>query len=298
MNPSQDKMHDEYLAGFVLGELTEEELKVIEGLSEADRSRVLNELERVSASITLASDNTDEPMPERLRRSIVEYGRTYVTEMKSVSTERTIRQGVDPTFRWREAVAWAACIAASVMALFFWQKTRVATEVPTLAPLTRESLMASASDLIQTPWTDGKTPWADRVTGDVVWSNSMQKGFMKFVGMPINDPTVEQYQLWIIDPSRDDEPIDGGVFDISSEGESIVAIQAKLPVNRPTAFAITIEKPGGVVVSTQERLPLIAPVKPPKQQRWTFRAWRSFPLAISTWRTTDGYFSGQHASPL
>jgi anti-sigma-K factor RskA len=271
MNPSQDKMHDEYLAGFVLGELTEEELKVIEGLSEADRSRVLNELERVSASITLASDNTGEPMPERLRRSIVEYGRSYVTEMKSVS----IRQAEDPTFRWREAVAWAACIAASVMALFFWQKTRVATEAPTLAPLTRESLMASASDLIQTPWTDGKTPWAGRVTGDVVWSNSMQKGFMKFVGMPINDPTVEQYQLWIIDPSRDDEPIDGGVFDISSEGESIVAIHAKLPVNRPTAFAITIEKPGGVVVSTQERLPLIAPVKPPKQQRWTFRKWRS-----------------------
>ncbi len=68
---------------------------------------------------------------------------------------------------------------------------------------------------------------------------------MRFVDLPINDPEVEQYQLWIIDPSRDDEPIDGGVFNITSPGESIVAVQAKLPVNRPTAFAVTIENQAG-----------------------------------------------------
>ena len=83
---------------------------------------------------------------------------------------------------------------------------------------------------------------------------------MRFVGMPVNDATAEQYQLWIIDPDRDEEPIDGGVFDIESSGEVVVPINAKLAVLNPAAFAITIEKPGGVVVSTQERLPLIAPV--------------------------------------
>ena len=62
----------------------------------------------------------------------------------------------------------------------------------------------------------------------------------------------------IIDPSRDEKPVDGGVFDIASFGESIVAIQAKLRVNKPTVFAITVEKPGGVVVSDQTRLPLLA----------------------------------------
>jgi anti-sigma-K factor RskA len=82
--------------------------------------------------------------------------------------------------------------------------------------------------------------------------------------MPVNDPTVEQYQLWIIDPTRDDEPIDGGVFDIASTGEVIVPVQAKLLVNQPTAFAVTIEKPGGVVVSTQERFPLLATVQKTK----------------------------------
>ncbi len=127
--------------------------------------------------------------------------------------------------------------------------------------VTRQSLIASAPDLIQASWTESKTRLPAQVTGDVVWSNSAQRGFMRFVNMPINDPKVEQYQLWIIDPSRDDEPIDGGVFNITSRGESIIPIQAKLTVGQPQAFAITIEKPGGVVVSTQERLPLLAKVE-------------------------------------
>ncbi len=87
---------------------------------------------------------------------------------------------------------------------------------------------------------------------------------MRFVGLPKNDPSVEQYQLWILDPERDDEPVDGGVFDSDGSGkngEFFVLIDPKLNVVSPAAFAITIEKPGGVVVSSQERLPLIAMVQ-------------------------------------
>ena len=93
-----------------------------------------------------------------------------------------------------------------------------------------------------------------------MWSTASQQGYMTLRGLPVNDATQEQYQLWIIDPSRDDKPVDGGVFDIASTGESIVPIQAKLRVDKPTVFAITVEKPGGVVVSDQKRLPLLAKV--------------------------------------
>ena len=41
---------------------------------------------------------------------------------------------------------------------------------------------------------------------------------------------------------------DGGVFDAPRAGER-VAFAPRLAVNRPTVFAITEEKPGGVVVS-------------------------------------------------
>ena len=46
----------------------------------------------------------------------------------------------------------------------------------------------------------------------------------------------------------------------SGSGEVIVPIRAALPVREATLFAITIERPGGVVVSSRERLPLLAKV--------------------------------------
>ena len=72
---------------------------------------------------------------------------------------------------------------------------------------------------------------------------------MRLVGLAKNDPRAAQYQLWIIDPSRDKRPVDGGVFDITSAGEVLVPITAKLRIDKPEGFALTREQPGGVVVS-------------------------------------------------
>jgi hypothetical protein len=98
--------------------------------------------------------------------------------------------------------------------------------------------------------------------GDVVWSQSRQQGYMRFRGLAANDPAVEQYQLWIFDAERDAaHPVDGGVFDVAdADGEVCVPIDPRLPIGKPTLFAITVEKPGGVVVSKRERLPLLAKV--------------------------------------
>ena len=48
------------------------------------------------------------------------------------------------------------------------------------------------------------------------------------------------------------------VFDVSSTGEVIVPIAAKLRVDDATLFAVTIERPGGVVVSKRERIVVTA----------------------------------------
>jgi len=50
------------------------------------------------------------------------------------------------------------------------------------------------------------------------------------------------------------------VFDVSADGEVRVAIDAKLEVGEPYMFAITLEKPGGVVVSSRDRLALVATI--------------------------------------
>ena len=98
--------------------------------------------------------------------------------------------------------------------------------------------------------------------GDVVWSPARQQGTMRFRGLAANDPTVAQYQLWIFDAERDEAyPVDGGVFDVTSAaGDVFVRIDPRLRVSRATAFAITVEQPGGVVVSSRKRLPLLAAV--------------------------------------
>ena len=82
---------------------------------------------------------------------------------------------------------------------------------------------------------------------------------MRFRGLPANDPQQFQYQLWIFDVQQDERyPIDGGVFNASADGDLIIPIINKLSVSAATLFAVTVEKPGGVVVSNRDRLVVLA----------------------------------------
>ena len=96
--------------------------------------------------------------------------------------------------------------------------------------------------------------------GDVVWDPSRQEGYLRFRDLPANDPKATQYQLWILDGKRDTRyPVDGGVFDIpAGREEVIIRIRAKLPVREATAFVITVERPGGVVVSDRKKIAALA----------------------------------------
>lgn len=106
------------------------------------------------------------------------------------------------------------------------------------------------------------------LTGKLYWSQARQEGYMRVKDLASNDPSREQYQFWFFDKSRD-YPVDGGVFNFAdgqldrATGEYIFPIDAKLTVREPTMFAVTVEKPGGVVVTKQERVVMIAkPAEP------------------------------------
>jgi anti-sigma-K factor RskA len=124
----------------------------------------------------------------------------------------------------------------------------------------REQLLASAPDVIKTTWTAARGN--KQVLGDVVWSSSQQKGYVRMRGMPALDPTKETYQLWIFDDERSDKtPVSGGMFNMSSAtGEVIIPITAQLKISKPKQFAVTKEKAGGVVVSKPDRVVAIAKV--------------------------------------
>jgi hypothetical protein len=171
-------------------------------------------------------------------------------------------------------VAWTAAAAGIALGAgaFLWasnkapevitEKVYVEVAKPTPAQA-RKDLLAAATDVKTLAWTATTDPFATGAAGDVVWSPSKQEGYMRFTGLATNDPKLLQYQLWIFDKDRDDKyPVDGGVFDVGPDGEVVVKISPKLRVNEPVLFAVTVEAPGGVVVSKRERIVVTA--APPK----------------------------------
>jgi hypothetical protein len=114
---------------------------------------------------------------------------------------------------------------------------------------------------IRIPWNALSDPLVQNseVSGELVWNSDEGRGYMRFSGLPENDPGQMQYQLWIFDRSLSDAtPIDGGVFDIRAAADQLVAIDPKIAVQEAWRFAITLERPGGVVVSDRSRLLLLA----------------------------------------
>ncbi|HBP18426.1 MAG TPA: hypothetical protein DEA08_11665 [Planctomycetes bacterium] len=118
------------------------------------------------------------------------------------------------------------------------------------SPIALRKRVSALPDAIELPWAKPEDPRYAQVSGDVVWSDAAQAGVLRLRGLPSNDPRRAQYQLWIVDPDVDEHPVDGGVFDVpAGQGEVLIPIDAKLSVEQPAAFAITLERPGGVVVS-------------------------------------------------
>ena len=225
-------------------------------LAEQDRWE-RDDLDLAAAEIDLALQSTEsqsEAMSEHLKRRILN---AAISEPSVTLTAAPEPAEPSSTLAYAGWLAAAACLL-----LMFWtpwrtEETVTPAAAPTIAEL-RSDLMG-AEGTVQIAWAPPEIEGYEQVTGDVVWNNELQQGFMRLSGLPTNVPTEAQYQLWIVDPSRDQRPIDGGVFDVLESGEVIVPIDAKLIVNTPQAFAITLEQPGGVVVSDGPLLVVAAP---------------------------------------
>jgi hypothetical protein len=253
--------------------------------------------EYTAASLLLAGDvenNTPEEMPYSLRERLMAQADTVAASMpaapsrqssqprvisiagRSRSTTAAPVSGAQPAAKAPVArkpasmgskVGWFAAAASVLIALAGWwprlQSGDPMVESPMAATLEqkREELLAQQGVLRRT-WQTTPDPAASGVTGDVVWDQRTQNGYLRFRGLQANNTNEMTYQLWIFDGTRDERyPIDGGIFDIPpGQSEVIVPITAKLQVRNPAAFAVTIEKPGGSVVSSRDRIVVLAPV--------------------------------------
>jgi len=279
--PPDDAMLD-LLTKQVTEGLASEEQRALDGMDSAMTSAYARDLERAAAAISLAATaSSEELLPPGLRVRIEQDAQAFFAG-PNVNTLKSPR--VDPRAGSRKAAAgWFAAAACLVLAVFGWLRPPalipapstsnlpigpppiavppVRTPVPPTPAEERAALLA-LPESVKVSLSATKDPAAAGVTADAVWDPATQRGFLRIVGLKPNDSRTGQYQAWVFDAERDKRyPLDAGVFDVPpNSSEVIVPIRAELPVHVPKAFAVTLEKPGGVVVSALRHVVVLGTV--------------------------------------
>jgi hypothetical protein len=274
----------ELLAAYALGSLDPAEEREIDRLLADLESREVESLEIAAAATLVASVAPAlEPMPNGvkndLKRFAKEWAATNLSDQTRFAPALPARAPAQepralPFVAYAGWLAAAACLALAAVVWMpigasvrqggpvvvddGWLRAEPGMTQSELARV-RSELIVRQGDTVLASWTPMETPdptVSVGAAGDLIWSTEEQCGVMRIVGLKANDPSAEQYQLWIFDEDQK-HPIDGGVFDIPESGEVFLPVDAKLWVNKPTMFAITVEKPGGVVVSDRSRIALL-----------------------------------------
>lgn len=76
-----------------------------------------------------------------------------------------------------------------------------------------------------------------------VWDPDQQAGLLTIDRMSATADS-QDYQIWIVDPVNPN-PVSGGVFHVSKDGQIALAFKPAQPVHRAAAFAISLEQNGG-----------------------------------------------------
>lgn len=234
-------------------------------------------MDLIAAELCAQASPPDAPqMPDSLRQRI-ERDYQFAASLAGSSGERPAPRATPPVGRRSSPVlmtlGWLAAAACLGLAVAGWWP-RLVTGSSQVAParslaVARQHFLGSTPDAKVSDWQALADPAARGVTGDVVWSDSTNQGYVRVKGLSPNDPARTQYQFWIFDEALEnpEQPISAAVFNIDAAsvdpatGDALIPISPSLPVTKAKAFAVTIEKPGGVVVSKREHLLLLAPVK-------------------------------------
>lgn len=100
--------------------------------------------------------------------------------------------------------------------------------------LTRMKVTALASLL-------GNSPEAQAIA---VWDPDLQSGLLTVEKLPALAEN-QDYQLWVVDPAYEN-PVNGGVFTVGADGHVALAFKTDQPVKNIAAFAVSLERKGGV----------------------------------------------------
>ena len=236
--------YEELDAGRAFGDLSSEEFNEWQQLApqflnsqEVSFDYLLTELELDRTSST--------PLPSSLSEKLGETTQQFISGDNKDSED----QKVTPFVNW---LGWGIAACLAVLLLLGPSEPKVVTVAE------KFEVLKESSGSMRLEFAPASDPYA-KVEGEVIWNDERQEGYMSLINLAANNPKENQYQLWIVDPERDELPVDGGVFDIP-EGvdKALIPIKNALEVDKPTLFVITLEQPGGVVKSKQEVVVAIA----------------------------------------
>ena len=233
---------EELDAGRALGDLSSEEVMEWKELAHRHQFVISGEFDWITTELELENS---EPCP--LSSSLV----TRLNETIPAFTEKNSKKPASAELvsmiPW---LGWA--VAACLLVFFNLPSSDTPLPSPELTVAQKLEVLRDIPDTQRLDFSPASDPYS-KISGEVVWNDERQEGYMSLANLPVNDPTKNQYQLWIVDPKRDEIPVDGGVFDIPVGSETaIIPIRNALQVSKPAAFVITLEQPGGVVKSKQE----------------------------------------------
>lgn len=275
MKNSKTSQHiQELLAEQALFGLDEAEQAGLHCLLHNNPTAEADVFEKIAASLASTpvengpSESGKSPLPISLSEKLLAHGKQIAIENRTapVKAQQTVVSAsssteVRPAVPGKSEVNYLTylgwIVAAGLLAFVTFRPTTAGPK-----PVTPPALSQQYDDLVSAGAKSWEQPVnTQKVSGQICWHEARQKGFMKLSNLPVNDPKEKQYQLWIFDEQRDKWeklPVDGGVFNIATQGEVIVPIENKLKVNKPVMWAITVEAPGGVVVSDRKEIVFLA----------------------------------------
>lgn len=259
---AQELIASGVLEAYVLGESTPEERALIERLRATD-AEVRAELESIELALEAHARTVSQVPPARIRAAV----------MGSIGAGGNVRPMAPVTpapasrFNWLAAASIGALLLSGLGNWMQWSELRQVRERLTglenertvLAgqlETHRASLSASQSELavLMAPAMRmvqlngmGNTPQA---TARIYWDPNSREVHMGPASLPA-PPKGMQYQLWAI---VEGQPVDAGMMPLTDDGAHLHRMKDIGPAQ---AFAVTLEKAGGVPAPTLSAMVLM-----------------------------------------
>ena len=251
-----------YLAAYITGELSDEEVREVESLIDSD-VEVRDEFFELQKTVELIAFETGILPDAAIKRSIMEdpsvMGQSHLPpSIKGSSTD----------WKWMIAASMTAVVSL-LCAFYFWNEWK--TTDTRLAELTARNLeLAESYQIVNQELTNVREDLAVLISPEfsriilngtqtspdskavIYWNPVYEEVYLSSANLA-ELPQDQQYQLWAL---IDGQPVDAGVFDAE-----VGTFQIMKGIAKADAFAVTVEKAGGSPSPTLETMKVYGETK-------------------------------------